>query len=191
MSPHYITRPRSRVKSAAEIIERLGGDPHTGMCRCPAHRDERPSLHVDVSDSGATLVHCFAGCTQDAVIAALRALGLWWDTSLAVNVYDAAPRSTSKRSTEDKARDILRTYLYSEERPVEYLRSRGITLVPEALWLIPISIASKVGLPFFPHMVARIVDQDGNAIGAQVTILTKDAEQKADSKKGPRRTFGR
>src|SRR5690349_5879370 len=42
------------------------GRPHDFMAICPAHRDRNPSLHVTIKD-GATLVHCFAGCTQDAV----------------------------------------------------------------------------------------------------------------------------
>jgi Protein of unknown function (DUF3987) len=52
------------------------GEPHDFMAVCPAHRDVRPSLHVTIKD-GAMLVHCFAGCTQDAVIDALRKQGLW------------------------------------------------------------------------------------------------------------------
>ena len=34
------------MTSAAEIIAGLGGNPATGMCRCPAHDDKKPSLHV-------------------------------------------------------------------------------------------------------------------------------------------------
>jgi hypothetical protein len=43
---------------------------------CPAHNDEHPSLSVDERD-GQILVHCFAGCSQYAVIDGLRAHGLW------------------------------------------------------------------------------------------------------------------
>lgn len=37
---------------------------------CPAHADKDPSLSIDVRD-GRILVHCHAGCSQEAVLAAL------------------------------------------------------------------------------------------------------------------------
>lgn len=46
------------------------------MVKCPAHEDKKPSCSVTQKD-GKILVHCWAGCPQDAVISALRALGLW------------------------------------------------------------------------------------------------------------------
>ena len=43
---------------------------------CPAHDDNTPSL--DITDgNGKVLVNCRSGCSQEAVIAALRSLGLW------------------------------------------------------------------------------------------------------------------
>jgi 5S rRNA maturation endonuclease (ribonuclease M5) len=48
----------------------------TGKTHCPAHDDQHPSLSVSVRD-GRLLVHCAAGCRQDAVIDALRGRGLW------------------------------------------------------------------------------------------------------------------
>jgi hypothetical protein len=44
--------------------------------RCPAHDDRSPSLSITQRD-GRVLVHCHAGCRQEAVIDALRARGLW------------------------------------------------------------------------------------------------------------------
>ena len=46
------------------------------MARCPAHQDRSPSLRLTDRD-GKLLVHCYAGCPQDAVIEALRGCGLW------------------------------------------------------------------------------------------------------------------
>jgi putative DNA primase/helicase len=48
----------------------------SGDTHCPAHEDGQPSLSVS-ERSGVTLVHCQAGCAQDAVIAALVERGLW------------------------------------------------------------------------------------------------------------------
>jgi hypothetical protein len=46
------------------------------MAKCPAHDDHNPSLSIRQKD-GKILVHCHAGCSQDAAIAALKARGLW------------------------------------------------------------------------------------------------------------------
>jgi hypothetical protein len=46
------------------------------LTHCPSHSDRRPSLGV-AERAGRVLVHCHAGCQQGAVLAALRARGLW------------------------------------------------------------------------------------------------------------------
>ena len=68
-----------------DLFERIGqelqGKQQTDgslLCLCPAHNDRAPSLHVTESD-GKVLVHCFAGCSNEAVIEALRARNLWTD----------------------------------------------------------------------------------------------------------------
>jgi hypothetical protein len=49
-----------------------------GQVHCPAHDDERPSFVVHEAEDGCVLlVHCHAGCSQAAVIEALRERGLW------------------------------------------------------------------------------------------------------------------
>ncbi len=47
------------------------------QARCPAHDDRKPSLSISEGDDGRPLVRCHTGCSQDAVIEALRARGLW------------------------------------------------------------------------------------------------------------------
>ena len=62
---------------AEEIVRALGGrwNQDRGMCRCPAHEDHNPSLSM-TQHNGRVLVHCHAGCPQDAVLDALAAQGL-------------------------------------------------------------------------------------------------------------------
>ena len=43
---------------------------------CPAHEDHTPSLSLSDGDNGELLVHCHAGCSQLAVLAALRRGGI-------------------------------------------------------------------------------------------------------------------
>ncbi len=70
----------------AETIARdLGRARRSGSgswtCCCPAHDDREPSLSVTDTADSKVLVHCHAGCDQDAVIKALRDRGLWPDST--------------------------------------------------------------------------------------------------------------
>jgi hypothetical protein len=60
----------------AEAFAALLNARHTGsgkwQARCPAHADRSPSLSIAEGRDGRVLLHCFAGCTADAVLAALE-----------------------------------------------------------------------------------------------------------------------
>ncbi len=47
------------------------GSGHDYTALCPAHNDREPSLSVSRGSDGRVLVHCFAGCSTDAVLARL------------------------------------------------------------------------------------------------------------------------
>jgi hypothetical protein len=66
------------------------------MVPCPAHDDRSPSLSISERD-GRVLVHCFAGCSQADVIAALRSRGLWPER-------DPIPLSRADRAHRARAR---------------------------------------------------------------------------------------
>jgi hypothetical protein len=57
---------------------RWRGDRKFSAC-CPAHDDRNPSFHASEVDR-KILVKCFAGCSQDEVISALRGQELWPQT---------------------------------------------------------------------------------------------------------------
>jgi hypothetical protein len=42
----------------------------TWIACCPAHEDKNPSMTVRELDDGMVLVHCFAGCSAEAIISA-------------------------------------------------------------------------------------------------------------------------
>ena len=66
--------PISNIASGLSKV-RWHGDYKFLAC-CPAHDDRNPSFSVS-DKSGKILVKCWAGCTQEEVIGALRDLGLW------------------------------------------------------------------------------------------------------------------
>jgi hypothetical protein len=82
--------------SKPEILTKLSDVTRTRngwTARCPAHDDHRPSLSVAVGDDGRVLVHCFAGCTPEQVVAAVD-----------MRMADLAPTMT-----------IVATYPYRDE----------------------------------------------------------------------------
>ena len=86
--------------TAAEIATALAGAQRPGdwwRCRCPAHRSRTSSLARRDGDY-RLVVHCHAGCSRDAVLAALRRLGL----------PDAAFSPHAGRDNDDKTRATVR-----------------------------------------------------------------------------------
>jgi hypothetical protein len=63
-----------RVLSGLEKVRRTGQS--RWSARCPAHEDRAPSLSIRETDDGRVLLHCFGGCSTDAVI---EAMGLRWE----------------------------------------------------------------------------------------------------------------
>ncbi len=58
--------PYDRVTSGALDFRRTGD--RRGMSRCRAHKDRTRSLSWREFDSGSVGVHCFAGCSVEAVL---------------------------------------------------------------------------------------------------------------------------
>lgn len=58
---------------------------------CPSHEDRSPSLSIGEGRDGRTIIYCHAGCSADAIVAALG-LGLH-------NLFAAEGSSTARRAT--------------------------------------------------------------------------------------------
>jgi hypothetical protein len=75
---------------AEKIVARLEGVVNRGdgkwAARCPAHEDRGPSLSIGTGTDGRLLLHCFAGCEPEKILAAL---GLTWQ-DLFPDKWDAA-----------------------------------------------------------------------------------------------------
>ena len=90
------------------LAEALGGAEQRGAdwyALCPAHDDQSPSLAITEKDGKVVFV-CRAGCSQEAVIAALKERGLWGANIAAPRPADRVKRRDSKPGT------IIATYDY-------------------------------------------------------------------------------
>jgi putative DNA primase/helicase len=173
------------VDNVEVLLDRLEGvrpaGPHSWMARCPAHDDRNPSLSVALRD-GRVLIHCFAGCTPEAV---LQAVGLTWR-----DLRDPAPwtwrppfpsRPKPKPepeapSPEDRARWEA---LWEKARPdhpllKRYLKARGLSLEPPPA----LRVAFLKGVPV---VVAR-VEGPGGLQGLHLTILEPDGRGRKEKK---------
>lgn len=138
--------------SAREIREALGAKRGSKLVRCPAHDDRTPSLSIDEGLGGTVLVHCHAGCTQDAVINVLRERGLWprpdtWRDPLA-----DVPRRASRRSigvTRYEIRDIDGTLVATHAREdFEVIDADGVIAHEKRVWFEPSGITTET-LPLY------------------------------------------
>ena len=96
------------------------------ILHCPAHADKTPSLSLLERD-GKILFHCFAGCTQDAVIRALKQKGLleqkrlWGeDSSLKVGGVNVLMAGRAVAGL------TLQALADAKKLPVEELRGYGL-----------------------------------------------------------------
>jgi hypothetical protein len=76
-------RGGSNRESPAETINKLSNldkfkrvKANEYVACCPAHDDNSPSLSITEA-SDKILVHCFSGCSQEEVLDALKARGMW------------------------------------------------------------------------------------------------------------------
>jgi len=74
----------------AELVQARRSGAGTWQARCPAHADRSPSLSIRQGEDGRVLVHCFAGCTIAAILAALKlSIG---------DLYEGPPPSIAERA---------------------------------------------------------------------------------------------
>jgi len=182
-------KPPQKPDGGVEVLlDRLDGvrpkGPDSWMARCPAHPDRNPSLSVSVKD-GRVLVHCFAGCHPDAVLAAvgltwrdLRESDPWtwtWRTPLLRSFRSREPEREDP-SPEDRKRweDWWKTARPGHPLLTRYLRARGLSLEsPPSLRL--------TFLRGEPVMVAR-VEGPGGLLGLHLTLLEPDGRGRKEKR---------
>jgi putative DNA primase/helicase len=150
-----------------------------GTARCPAHDDKQPSLTIGTGDTGKTVVCCQAGCSQQAVIDALRAQGLWPG-----DVVPFPPRKPAVQEEAGKTEYAVK--IWKETVPAKdtlvqkYLRfARGIELkIPDVLRFHP-ALMHTPTKTLRPAMVALVTNARGEPMAIHRTYLSTDGASQA------------
>jgi putative DNA primase/helicase len=158
------------------------------MAACPEHDDTEPSLSVQDTPDGKVLVHCFAGCDQKRVIAALKSRGLWEQDSRRHRnfVRQQQPQSANGQPDRDDGKrtgvalSVWKLTKASCDTPVEsYLRSRGLTIPPPSSLRFHDGLKHRSG-NIWPAMVALVTrGTDDVPLGIHRTFLAHDGKDKA------------
>lgn len=113
-----------------ELLGRLQDVTQTNsgwVALCPAHDDRNPSLSVGVAPDGKILLHCFAGCPIERIVAAL---GLRM-TDLFPEARNGAVRNGRPPA---KPRPLSVAALAKAKRlPADFLRSLGLRDTPDGV----------------------------------------------------------
>jgi putative DNA primase/helicase len=133
------------------------------------------------------ILHCFAGCAREQVIAELRRLE-FWPPSRHVNVWPSASATPPRRQGEQFSAGvapvidaILRGLLPAPNTPVEtYFRFRAITdeLPPDIQYHARIKHGPTK--TWYPGIVALVRNLSGDCVALHRTYLQKDGRGKAN-----------
>jgi hypothetical protein len=164
---------RADYPTARELTLALGGRWNDRMRRgcacCPAHDDTDPSLDITEKNSRVLFV-CRAGCSQDAVAAALRQRGAW-------------PESRKANGHAAAAKRVVATYDYTDAEG--QLRFQAVRYQPKDFrqrrpdgnggwaWSLPLNPAHR----FLPYRLPDVLE----AIAGDRPLLVVEGEKDADS----------
>lgn len=165
---------------ARKIVEALGGtwSRSRGMCCCPAHADRTPSLSITLGKR-AILVHCFAGCANEAVIAGMAKLGVRIS-----DLFDGPGGPIASEPREEVAdRNALRLWREASILPASpaarYLSARGITIGSSELrFHARMPLGPKGAVQFLPALVAA-VRNDAGILALHRTFIDIDGDRLA------------
>ena len=107
-------RPLDNILSKLQNVTGRGDNNYSA--RCPAHDDQKNSLSIKVTEDGKVLIHCFAGCSTEAVI---EVLGL--DLQDLFDSTAPAPTASTQRSTV-----TVEALARHKKLSVEFLLSLGV-----------------------------------------------------------------
>ena len=164
---------RRELQAALDVLEGVtkSGDGFNALC--PAHDDTRPSLSISLGDDGRLLAHCFADCSFEKIVAAIRerqrgAVVKRADDTATVRV-DPVERAAAERNSKIALR-IWRETIPADKLIQAYLRERGITLPPPECLRYHEWLQHPDGWSA-PAMVAAVQNVDGDIVAIHRTFF--------------------
>jgi hypothetical protein len=197
MADPHANPPPTETLLLALRAKRTGRD--RWQARCLAHDDRKPSLSIRVADD-RVLLRCHGGCSQEAVLDALRDRGLW-----SCQQQRERPRPLPSRQCRnggedddahavrqlDKARWCWQRRLPPANTPVvPYLGNRGISgVLPGSIGYLPPqkpdhhhAMIAAFGLPH-EHRPGQLTMPVEHVQGIHLTLLRPDGAGKAGSER--------
>jgi hypothetical protein len=88
------------MSTAAEIAHAFSAKPSGDgwMAHCPLHNDNTESFSIGEGSTGKVLLHCFAGCSQEALVAEVRRRGYEPDGILGSKPHKPRAKPTQRNS---------------------------------------------------------------------------------------------
>ena len=152
------------TSAAKKLVLQLHGKWYgtQGICRCPAHDDRNPSLSVTIGIR-AVLFHCFAGCTNDEVIAALARNRIQLAELFTCPASAPLPNIPQALSPDGNALRLWREAGPLKGSPAyRYLCQRSITTTSSELRFHPRTpFGPKGSVRFLPAMIAAVRSEVG------------------------------
>jgi putative DNA primase/helicase len=106
------------MSTAAEIAHAFNAKPAANgwMACCPLHDDQTESLSIGEGSTGKVVLHCFAGCSQEALVAEVRRRGYEPD-----GILGSKPRA---QQTQRKPKTSNRLIRIGRKEPPEDIQHR-------------------------------------------------------------------
>ncbi|WP_067112289.1 DUF7146 domain-containing protein [Sphingopyxis granuli] len=177
-------------RRARTIVESLQGTWRRGkgMCCCPAHDDRTPSLSVTLGRK-AILFHCFAGCPNEDVIAALDRQGV-----RSRDLFNGSDAGTIERQSHGdfspNARRLWQSATAISDSPAaRYLAQRGLLRASDQLrYLARTPLGPRGAVQFLPAMLSAVTTDIG-IIAVHRTFLDIGSSRLAGFER-PKRALG-
>jgi len=156
------------VTKALDILSGRMQSDGSAMVHCPAHEDKNPSLNIK-ANGDKLLVHCYAGCSQEAVVTALKDLGLWPGKSAQCAAPSYAVPASPRKKAPATPETLAATYIYKDADGEELFQVhrheaagydktfRQWAVDPETGAKTP---PSKAGVKLVPYNLPGILDTD-------------------------------
>ena len=133
-----MTRTAMNIEAILVRLQGLRSNRSGWMARCPAHTDRSPSLSLREQD-GKILLHCFAGCSTEAVCDALkiRVRDLFSKADLERSQEPGIVRETRKQIAGLRSRLAVRdrergvAVIKTNERNLDFAIARALALAVE------------------------------------------------------------